>query len=230
MDHREYAESALVAELQPDRFALERQKMVDTHLRARGIHDERLLSAMARVPRHEFVEPRYRDQAYADHPLPIGAGQTVSQPYIVALMLQVLRVDSSSKVLEVGTGSGYQTAILAELALHVYSVERHAKLARQAQDALSGLGFSNVTIIVGDGTQGLPAYAPFDVTVVSAAASEIPSPLFDQLREGGRMIIPVGPPQAQELQLVQKNEDKPLITPLDACRFVPLIRGTSLTV
>ena len=199
--------------------------MVETQLRARGIRDERLLSAMSEVPRHEFVEAQYRNQAYEDHPLPIGAGQTVSQPYIVGLMLELLRLERSSKVLEIGTGSGYQTAILAKLAAHVYSVERHAELAREAQKNLSRLGLANVTVVVGDGAQGLPEFAPFDAVVVSAAAGEIPRPLFTQLREGGRMIIPVGPPEVQELQLVRKREGKPLITLLDGCRFVPLVSG-----
>src|SRR4029077_10977857 len=182
--------------------------MVATQLRARGIRDERLLKAMADVPRHQFVEARYRDQAYEDHPLPIGAGQTVSQPYIVALMLELLRLDSSSKVLEIGTGSGFQTAVLAELVAHVYSVERHAQLAHEAQERLSRLGLTNVSVLVGDGSHGLAEYAPFDAIVVSAAASEIPAALFDQLREGGRMIIPVGPPEEQELQLVRKQEGR----------------------
>jgi len=199
--------------------------MVETQLRARGIRDERLLRAMATVPRHEFVEPRYRDQAYEDHPLPIGAGQTVSQPYIVALMLEILQLEPSSKVLEIGTGSGYLTALLARLSAHVYSVERHPQLAREAEDTLSRLGFSNITVLVGDGSKGLPEHAPFDAIVVSAAASQIPAPLLDQLREGGRMIIPVGPSEAQELQLIQKREGKPLITVLEGCRFVPLIEG-----
>jgi protein-L-isoaspartate(D-aspartate) O-methyltransferase len=200
--------------------------MVATQLRARGIRDERLLKAMEDVRRHQFVEARYRDQAYEDHPLPIGAGQTVSQPYIVALMLELLRLDSSSKVLEIGTGSGFQTAVLAELVAHVYSVERHAQLAHEAQERLSRLGLTNVSVLVGDGSHGLAEYAPFDAIVVSAAASEIPAALFDQLREGGRMIIPVGPPEEQELQLVRKQEGKPLITVLEGCRFVPLISGT----
>jgi protein-L-isoaspartate(D-aspartate) O-methyltransferase len=213
----------LFPELHPDHFTAERQNMVATQLRGRGIRDERLLTAMARVPRHEFVEAHYRDQAYEDHPLPIGAGQTVSQPYIVALMLELLHLEASSKVLEIGTGSGYQTALLAELAAHVYSVERHAELAHQAQEQLSRLGFTNVSVLVGDGSQGLAEYAPFDAIVVSAAASEIPAPLFEQLQEGGRMIIPVGPPEQQELQLVRKQQGRPLITVLEGCRFVPLI-------
>ena len=206
-----------------DRFALERQKMVENQLRARGIRDNRVLSAMERVPRHEFVEARYRDQAYEDHPLPINAGQTVSQPYIVALMLEILQLEPSSRVLEVGTGSGYQTAILAEISGHVYSVERHRQLAYEAHETLSRLGFTNLTLRVGGGGQGLAEHAPFDAIVVSAAAKQIPAPLFAQLREGGRMIIPVGPHEAQELQLVRKKEAKPLITLLEGCRFVPLI-------
>jgi protein-L-isoaspartate(D-aspartate) O-methyltransferase len=197
--------------------------MVETQLRSRGIRDERVLHAMQRVPRHEFVEPRYRDQAYEDHPLPIDAGQTVSQPYIVALMLEILRLEPSFKVLEIGTGSGYQTAILAEICALVYSVERHPQLACEARETLSRLGFTNVTLRIGDGSQGLPECGPFDAIVVSAAAKQIPKPLFDQLREGGRMIIPVGPHEVQELQLVRKREGKPLITLLDGCRFVPLI-------
>jgi protein-L-isoaspartate(D-aspartate) O-methyltransferase len=215
----------LLPEPQLDRFALARQNMVEIQLRARGIRDERLLSAMAEIPRHQFVEPRYRDQAYEDHPLPIGAGQTVSQPYIVALMLELLQLEPSSKVLEIGTGSGYQTALLAKLAAHVYSVERHPQLAQAAQQTLSHLNLTNVTILVGDGSQGLPEHAPFGAIVVSAAAPQIPPALFAQLSEGGRMIIPVGPPEVQELQLIRKEEGKPLIAMLEGCRFVPLISG-----
>jgi protein-L-isoaspartate(D-aspartate) O-methyltransferase len=217
----------LFTEPNPDRFAAERQKMVATQLRARGICDARVLRAMERVPRHEFVEPRYRDQAYDDHPLPINAGQTVSQPYIVALMLEILQLEPSSRVLEIGTGSGYQTAVLAEISDHVYSVERHPQLAQEARETLSRLGFTNLILRVGDGSQGLLEYAPFDAIVVSAAAKQIPAPLFDQLREGGRMIIPVGPHEAQELQLVRKREGKPLITMLEGCRFVPLISSAA---
>jgi protein-L-isoaspartate(D-aspartate) O-methyltransferase len=215
----------LVAELQSDRFAVERQHMVETQVRARGIRDLRLLDAMAAVPRHEFVEPRYRDQAYEDHPLPIAAGQTISQPYIVALMLDLLQLRPSSKVLEIGTGCGYQTALLTQLANHVYSVERHAELARQAAETLSRLGLTNFTVVTGDGSRGLPEYAPFDDIIVSAAAVEVPPALFEQLREGGRMIIPVGPVEAQELQLVRKQGGKALTLLREGCRFVPLISG-----
>jgi protein-L-isoaspartate(D-aspartate) O-methyltransferase len=215
----------LVAELQSDRFAVERQHLVETQVRARGIRDLRLLDAMAAVPRHEFVEPRYRDQAYEDHPLPIAAGQTISQPYIVALMLDLLQLGPSSKVLEIGTGCGYQTALLTQLANHVYSVERHAELARQAAETLFRLGLTNFTVVTGDGSRGLPDYAPFDAIIVSAAAVEVPPALFEQLCEGGRMIIPVGPPEAQELQLVRKQGGKALIVLREGCRFVPLISG-----
>ena len=214
---------SMPAEIHPDRFTVERQNMVESQLRARGIRDPRVLDAMARVPRHEFVAERYRDQAYEDHPIPIGEGQTVSQPYIVALMLETLSLEPSSKVLEIGTGSGYQTAVLAELCAHVFSIERHAQLAREAEAALVRLGYRNVTVIVGDGSQGLPEFAPFDGIVVSAAAPRIPSALFEQLQEGGRMIIPVGPAEAQELQLVRKLEGQPIVDRLEGCRFVPLI-------
>ena len=215
----------MVAELYPERFAAERQHMVEAQLRRRGIRDQRLLDAMASIPRHEFVDARYRSQAYEDHPLPIDAGQTISQPYIVALMLELLQLDSSSKVLEIGTGSGYQAAILSKLAQSVYTVERHPELARQAAETLSRLGLSNVTVVTGDGSVGLPEYAPFDAIVVSAAAAQIPPALFEQLREGGRMIIPVGPPETQELQLVRKQAGKALVSLREGCRFVPLISG-----
>ncbi len=201
--------------------------MVETQLRARGIHDPCVLRAMERVPRHEFVDPRYRDQAYEDHPLPINAGQTVSQPYIVALMLEILQLEPSSKVLEIGTGSGYQTAVISEISDHVYSIERHPQLAAEARETLTRLGHNKVVLHVGDGGQGLPEEAPFDAIVVSAAARQIPEPLFAQLREGGRMIIPVGSHEAQELQLVRKREGKSLITLLEGCRFVPLISSAA---
>ena len=197
--------------------------MVESQLRARGIRDERVLAAMSRVPRHEFVSADYRGQVYEDHPIPIGEGQTISQPYIVAIMLQALALDPSDVVLEVGTGSGYLTALLAELTRKVYSVERHASLARTAQATLARLGYTNVEVVVGDGGNGFPDRAPFDVIVVSAAAPQIPPPLFEQLREGGRMIVPVGPAQAQELQLVRKHGGQPVVSSMEGCRFVPLI-------
>jgi len=215
----------MATQIHSDGFAAERQLMVASQLRGRGIRDQRVLDAMAHVPRHEFVADEYRDQAYEDHPIPIGEGQTVSQPYIVALTLDALLLQPSFKVLEVGTGSGYQTALLAELCSHVYSVERHTALARDAEATLARLGYNNVSVIVGDGSQGLLARAPFDAIVVSAAAPQIPMPLLEQLREGARMVIPVGPSQAQELQLVLKRDGRPMVQSLDGCRFVPLIGG-----
>jgi len=197
--------------------------MVDGQLRARGIQDEGLLQAMARVPRHEFVLGDYKRQSYEDHPIPIGEGQTISQPYIVAVTLEALQLDPIDTVLEIGTGSGYQTAILAHMAKQVYSIERHPALARRAENILRGLGYENVRIVVGDGSQGLPEAAPFDAIVVSAAAPQVPGSLFEQLREGGRMVIPIGPAQAQQLQLVIKRAGSPVVTVLEGCRFVPLI-------
>jgi protein-L-isoaspartate(D-aspartate) O-methyltransferase len=199
--------------------------MVESQLRARGIRDQRVLTAMLRVPRHEFVSAEYRDQVYEDHPIPIGEGQTLSQPYIVAIMLEALLLGPSDAVLEVGTGSGYQTALLSELTRLVYSVERHASLSRTAQATLARLGYRNLEVFLGDGSHGLPEHAPFDAIVVSAAAPQIPPQLFEQLREGGRLVIPVGPAPAQELQLVRKQAGQPLIASLEGCRFVPLIGG-----
>jgi protein-L-isoaspartate(D-aspartate) O-methyltransferase len=211
------------AESQRDRFAAERENMVAAQLRARGLHAERVLAAMERVPRHEFVAERFQDRAYEDHPIPIAEGQTISQPYIVAFMLESLELEPNSKVLEVGTGSGYQTALLAELSGHVTSIERIPGLAQEAQGTLARLGYSNVNIIVGDGSQGLPDAAPFDAIIVAAAAPRVPMALFEQLAENGRMVIPVGPPDAQELQLVRKLNGRPMTLRLEGCRFVPLI-------
>ena len=185
-----------------------RQSMVNDQLRARGIRDERVLNAMARVPRHEFAPERYRDQAYEDHPLPIAEGQTISQPYIVAIMLETLALSSEDKVLEVGTGSGYLTALLAELASTVVSIERHGALA-------------DIRIVdVGDFQLEL---APYDAIIVSAAAPELPRALVEQLAEGGRMIIPVGWDDSQQLQLIEKRDGQLRTTLRELCRFVPLV-------
>jgi len=213
----------MAPDTQIDSFLAQRRSMVESQLRARGIRDERVLAAILHVPRHEFVSEEYRDQVYEDHPIPIGEGQTLSQPYIVAVMLGALALDPSDAVLELGTGSGYQTALLSGLTRQVYSVERHASLARAAQATLARLGYSNVEVVLGDGSRGLPERAPFDAIVVSAAAPQIPPPLFEQLREGGRLVIPVGPPHAQELQVVRKQAGQPVVTTLEGCRFVPLI-------
>jgi protein-L-isoaspartate(D-aspartate) O-methyltransferase len=197
--------------------------MVESQLRRRGINDARVLDAMARIPRHEFVPPEYKPLSYADHPIPIAEAQTVSQPFIVAASLQALQLQGSESVLEVGTGSGYQTALLALLALVVYSIERHAVLAHGAEAVLAKLGFENVKVFVGDGSNGLREFAPYGAVLVSAAAPSIPQSLLDQLAEGGRMVIPVGPPHAQELQLVRKQNGKPEVQVIEGCRFVPLI-------
>jgi protein-L-isoaspartate(D-aspartate) O-methyltransferase len=206
-------------------FTSLRQAMVDSQLRARGISDQRVLDAMARVPRHEFALASTRDQAYEDHPLPIGEGQTISQPYIVALMLQVLNLVPADRVLEVGTGSGYLTALLAELVAQVVSVERHAVLAESARMLLIGMGYSNASVIVGDGSLGYPQAAPYDAIIVSAAAPEVPSALLAQLREGGRMIIPVGSDDSQQLQLIRMENGEPKVALRELCRFVPLVSG-----
>ena len=197
--------------------------MVESQLRNRGIRDERVLDAMLQVPRHEFVPKEYRDKAYADHPIPIAENQTISQPFIIAVSLQALGLSGSERVLEVGTGSGYQTCLLAVLAREVFSIERHAVLAHDAEATLRKLGFVNVNIVVGDGSNGLPQFAPFDGIVVAAAAPNIPRSLLDQLADGGRMVIPVGPPYAQELQLVRKQNGDAKVEVLEGCRFVPLI-------
>jgi protein-L-isoaspartate(D-aspartate) O-methyltransferase len=200
-----------------------RHQMVETQLRQRGIHDERVLAALERVPRHEFVSEPYRDQAYDDNPLPIGNAQTISQPYIVALMLELLALSPHDIVLEVGTGSGYQTALLAELAARVDSVERYPGLAAAAQSVLQRLGYTNFEIRVGDGSLGMPDHAPFDAIIVSAATPQLPQALFDQLREGGRLVVPIGPVDAQQLQQITKREGRPKISQAVSCRFVPLI-------
>jgi protein-L-isoaspartate(D-aspartate) O-methyltransferase len=208
-------------------FTTLRMRMVASQLRGRGVGDQRVLDAMARVPRHEFAPERYRDQAYEDHPLPIGEEQTISQPYIVALMLEALALSPADRVLEVGTGSGYVTALLAELAVQVFSVERHAVLADAARDLLARMGYSNVRVIVGDGSQGFAEAAPYDAIIVSAAALELPQELLAQLAEDGRMIIPVGAADSQQLQLIRMEGGQPRITLRELCRFVPLVSGES---
>ena len=204
--------------------------MVLVQLAERGILDVRVLDAMRNVPRHEFVPVTLWQEAYEDHPLPIGEGQTISQPYIVAAMLEHLALQAvdqiAERVLEVGTGSGYVTALLSLLCAEVYSVERHAQLAASAESTLRRLGYRNVKIRVGDGSQGWPEYAPFDAILVSAATPEMPPALFEQLCEGGRMVVPVGPPSSQELQLIRKIGGEPEVEFLEGCRFVPLVEGT----
>ena len=209
-------------------YSILRLRMVEQQLRDRGITDERVLAAMTRVPRHEFTPQSFRNQAYEDHPAPIGEGQTISQPYIVALMLQALALTPNDKVLEVGTGSGYVTALLAELAAQVVSIERHSVLADEARALLASLGYANVKVIASDGNHGFPACAPYDAIIVSAAASEVPPALVAQLGEGGRMIIPVGSPDSQQLHLIHMRNGQPRTTLRELCRFVPLLPGMGL--
>ena len=199
--------------------------MVRTQLAERGIRDLRVLDAMRSVPRHEFVPESFRQDAYEDHPLPIGEGQTISQPYIVAAMLEYLALQATDRVLEVGTGSGYVTALLSLLSAEVYSVERHAPLAASAEATLQRLEYRNVKIKVGDGSQGWAEYAPFDAILVSAATPDMPPDLFEQVREGGRMMVPIGPSSCQELQLIRKVKGQPEVKILEGCRFVPLVEG-----
>jgi protein-L-isoaspartate(D-aspartate) O-methyltransferase len=208
---------------QPDSWLRQREEMVRKQLADRGIHDVRVLVAMRDVPRHEFVPESFRHDAYEDHPLPIGEGQTISQPYIVAAMLQHLALQAGDRVLEVGTGSGYVTALLSLLSAEVYSVERHAQLALLAESTLRRLEYRNVKIRVGDGSQGWVEYAPFDAVLVSAATAEMPPALFAQLCDGGCMVLPVGPPSSQELQLIRKVGGQAEVKILEGCRFVPLV-------
>jgi len=203
-----------------------RPLMVESQLRARGISDSRVLDAMLRVPRHEFVPEPYRTQAYEDHPLPIGNDQTISQPYIVALMLEYLQLKPNDKILEVGTGSGYVTALLAELAGEVFSIERHPDLAEKAREILTRLSYKNAQVFTGDGTMGLPAYAPFDALLVSAAAAALPQILIAQLSDSGRMIIPVGTGDSQQLQFVRMVDGNPVINSRELVRFVPLVHNS----
>jgi len=207
-----------------DIFAKKRARMVATQLASRDITDRRVLEVMGKVPRHLFVSPAYENQAYEDHPLPIDEGQTISQPYIVALMTQWLDVRPGQKVLEIGTGSGYQAAVLAHLTDHVYSVEIRENLAKKAAQTLRALGYENVHVRWGDGYFGWPEEAPFDAIIVTCAVNHIPPPLLEQLREGGRLIIPLGSTlYFQTLTLITKIEGKPRVKHISGVRFVPMI-------
>jgi protein-L-isoaspartate(D-aspartate) O-methyltransferase len=206
-----------------DRFTREREEMVEFQVRARGIRDERVLAAMRKVPRHLFVPKGFERAAYEDRPLPIGEGQTISQPYIVAVMTEQLELQPEDRVLEVGTGSGYQAALLAELAGSVISIERLASLADRARENLARAGVTGVQVVVGDGTEGYPPEAPYDAIIVTAASPGVPQPLIDQLAEGGRLIAPVGPRECQDLIKLVKREGRVESIPLGGVCFVPLI-------
>lgn len=208
---------------EPDPYISQRKAMVEQQLRRRGIHDERVLRAMEEVPRHKFIPEESRHRAYRDEPVAIGEEQTISQPYIVAIMTQLLAVEPENTVLEIGTGAGYQAAILSRLARQVYTVERHLSLAERASENVRRLGYGNVEVVVGDGTRGLPEHAPYDRILVAAAAPSVPRPLIEQLAEGGRMIMPVGRPDVQVLQLARKSQGEIFTSNLEGCRFVPLI-------
>jgi protein-L-isoaspartate(D-aspartate) O-methyltransferase len=203
-------------------FAAERQQMVQRQLMARGINDNRVLGAMAKVPREEFVTPESRVASYEDGPLPIGYGQTISQPYIVAFMTEQLRPQPGDRVLEIGTGSGYQAAILAELVSEVYSIEIVAPLAKNAETTLQRLGYKNVHVKIGDGYKGWPEPAPFDAIIVTCAPDRVPQPLVDQLKDGGRMVIPVGDRFAQQLYLLEKKNGQLKQSATLPVRFVPM--------
>lgn len=206
-----------------DPYERERLRMVEEQLVRRGVTDARVLDALRKVPRHLFVEEALRDRAYGDHPLPIGEEQTISQPYIVALMTQLLELSERDKVLEIGTGSGYQTAVLAELARRVCSIERLPRLAERARALLEQLGYANVWVRVGSGTLGWPDEAPFDRILVTAGGPAVPPPLFQQLAEGGRLVLPLGDPVNQTLTLVEKVRGEMKTQEHGECKFVKLV-------
>ena len=209
--------------LEREEFAPHIAKMIEAQLRRRGITDAAVLAAMEIVPRHEFVPKELRSRAYEDLPLPIGDGQTISQPYIVATMTAALHPQPSDRVLEIGTGCGYQAAILSRLAKEIFTIERRPELALSASKRLARLGYANVHVHCGDGTLGLAELAPFDAILVAAAAPAVPQPLLAQLAEGGRIILPIGDAEHQELRLLEKRGTEFLKSTLEGCRFVPLV-------
>lgn len=220
----------LAAAEEEEAFARMRQEMVDSTIRARGVSDAAVLRAMEKVPRHRFVPENYLGQAYADHPLPIGYGQTISQPYIVALMTELLDLEPGERVLEIGTGSGYQAAVLAELVDEVYSIEIIPELAKSAAQRLRELGYDNVRVKQGDGYYGWEEHAPFDAIIVTCAPDHVPQPLVNQLAEGGRLVVPIGPPGGYQTlwQYVREAEGLKAYN-LGGVRFVPLLREVPTT-
>jgi protein-L-isoaspartate(D-aspartate) O-methyltransferase len=204
-------------------YEILRKQMVDNQIIARGVQDERVLSAMSKVPRHLFVGEDQQHEAYNDHPLPIGEDQTISQPYMVALMTELMRLDGSEKVLEIGTGSGYQTAILAELVKEVYTVEIVERLAITARRILDELGYKNIKFKIGDGYDGWEKYAPYNAIIVTCGPSDVPQPLMDQLAEGGKLVIPIGY-GFQTLAILENINGELQKTESIECRFVPMTR------
>jgi protein-L-isoaspartate(D-aspartate) O-methyltransferase len=205
-------------------FAVQRERMIQQQLKARGIKDERVLAAMAKVPREQFIAVDARASAYEDGPLPIGYDQTISQPYVVAFMTEQLRPKRSDRVLEIGSGSGYQAAILGELVAEIYTIEIVEPLAKSAEATLQRLGYNNVHTKVGDGYKGWPEEAPFDAIIVTCAPEKVPQPLVDQLKDGGRMVIPVGERFAQQLYLLEKKNGQLKESATLPVRFVPMLR------
>ncbi len=207
-----------------EQFEIERKQMVESQIRDRGIQDERVLAAMSQVPRHQFVDSPWKDLAYSDRPLPIGHEQTISQPYIVAYMSEVAEISSKDKVLEIGTGCGYQAAVLGEIAQKVYSIEIIPQLAQRARQTLAQLGYENIQVKTGDGYEGWAEYAPYDAIIVTAAPEKIPQPLIDQLAINGKMVIPVGS-WLQKIIVLTKTEDRIIQEKTIPVRFVPMIRS-----
>jgi protein-L-isoaspartate(D-aspartate) O-methyltransferase len=204
-------------------LAAERERMVADQLEARDIVDQRVLDAMSRVPREGFVDEEDRKRAYLDMPLRIGFGQTISQPYMVAIICQTAEVREGDRVLDIGTGSGYQAAVLTELGASVHTVERIPELAERARERLAASGYGSVDVHVGDGSLGLPEHAPFDAIVVAAAAPVMPASLYEQLVPRGRLVVPVGGPQGQRLEVIVRSPEGPAVTRSVPCRFVPLV-------
>jgi protein-L-isoaspartate(D-aspartate) O-methyltransferase len=204
-------------------LAFDRERMVDEQLAGRGITDERVLEAMGRVPRELFVPDRDRRKAYRDMPLRIGYGQTISQPYMVAIICQAAEVREGDRVLDIGTGSGYQAAVLAELGATVYTVERIPELAERARERLAEAGYERVEVQVGDGSLGLPEHGPYDAIVVAAAAPAMPESLYEELRERGRLVVPVGGQEGQRLEVIVRSPEGPAVVRSVPCRFVPLV-------
>jgi len=200
-----------------------REEMVTEQIMGRGVVTPRVIEAFRKVPRHLFVPEEFRSHSYNDHPLPIGEGQTISQPYMVALMTDILNLSGEEKVLEIGTGSGYQAAILAELGKEVYTVERHRALAERAEKVLKDLNYQNVRVLVGDGTKGWKEFSPYQKIIVTASAPDVPQPLFEQLDEMGRLAIPIGGRWSQDLVLVEKRKGNMITKSICGCVFVPLI-------
>ena len=204
-------------------FEFKRKKMVDEQIFRRGVKNEKILNAFTKVPRHLFMDEALANEAYGDYPLPIGDGQTISQPYIVALMVDLLEINEDSIVLELGTGSGYQTAILCEIAKFVYSIERVPSLTMKARKILTNLGYTNVDIKIGDGTSGWEEHSPYSGIVTSAAAPSVPQPLLNQLADGGKLVIPVGNDLSQNLKVITKSNNAFNTDDFGGCRFVKLI-------